>query len=136
MSSFLASIRGRVSLLVAGMAVLASLAIGLAYAATEPDRIDVQQDGAAISQLYDLATQLTDAIHEQEGAIDDHLVLKSESAVTRYRDAVSTELRVAERIQVVGTEFPDVTAAATAIVDTSDTWRQGFAEPAIEAVAS
>jgi diguanylate cyclase (GGDEF)-like protein len=136
MSSFLASIRGRVSLLVAGMAVLASLAIGLAYAATEPDRIDVQQDGAAVSQLYDLATQLTDAIHEQENAIDDHLVLKSETAVARYRDAVSTELRVAERIQVVGTEFPDVTAAAAAIVDTSDTWRHDFAEPAIEAVAS
>jgi len=136
MPSFLGSIRGRVTLLVAGMAFVASLAIGIAYAATEQERVDVQQDARAISQLYDLATQLTDAIHEQEGAIDDHLVLKSEAAVERYRGALATELRVAERIQAVGTDFPDVTSAASSMVATSETWRHDFAEPAIEAVAS
>ena len=136
MPSSLASIRGRVTLLVAGMAFVASLAIGVAYAATEPERLDVQQDGRAISELYDLATQLTDAIHEQEGAIDDHLVLETQRAVGRYRSAVATELRVAERIQAAGVDFPEVAESASAIVTTSETWRREFAEPAIEAVAS
>ena len=136
MPTFLTSIRGRVSLLVAGMAVLASLVIGFGYAATEPDRLDVQQDGHAIAQLYDLATQLTDAIHEQEGAVDDHLVLRSDTAVARYRDAVTREIRVNERIQAAAAEFPEVIAASMAIVGTSESWRREFAEPAIEAVAS
>jgi hypothetical protein len=65
------------SLLVAGMAVLASLAIAIGYLGTEGERVDVQQDAREVSQLYGLATQLTDATHDQEAAIDDHLVLKS-----------------------------------------------------------
>jgi diguanylate cyclase (GGDEF)-like protein len=136
MPSFLASIRVRVSLLVAGMAVLASAVIGIGYLATEQERIDVQRDGRTVSQLYDLATQLTDAIHDQEGAIDDHLVLASDDAVARYRRSLAIEDRVIERIRADGGEFPDVLAATAAIVGTSETWRQKFAEPAITAVAS
>src|SRR6476620_9855007 len=136
MPSFLSSIRGRVSLLVAGMAVLASLSIGIGYVATESERQAVQQDARTVSALYDLATQLTDAVHDQEGAVDDYLVLKNEVAVTRYRTAIATELRVAERINVVGSDFPDVVASAAAIVQTSDAWRSDFAEKAITAVSS
>ena len=136
MPSFLSSIRGRVSLLVAGMAVLASLSIGIGYVATESERQAVQQDARTVSALYDLATQLTDAVHDQEGAVDDYLVLKNEVAVTRYRTAIATELRVAERINVVGSDFPDVVASAAAIVQTSDAWRADFAEKAITAVSS
>jgi len=136
MPSFLSSIRGRVSLLVAGMAVLASLSIGIGYVATESERQAVQQDARTVSALYDLATQLTDAVHDQEGAVDDYLVLKNEVAVTRYRTAIATELRVAERINVIGSDFPDVVASAAAIVQTSDAWRADFAEKAITAVSS
>lgn len=136
MPAFLASIRGRVSLLVAGMAVLASVVIGIGYVATEQERIDVQQDGRTVSQLYDLATQLTDAIHDQEAAIDDHLVLESDEAVARYRQSLAIEDRVAERIRADAGEFPDVIAATASIVGTSEAWRQKFAEPAIAAVAS
>jgi diguanylate cyclase (GGDEF)-like protein len=136
MPSFLASIRGRVSLLVAGMAVLASVVIGIGYLATEQERIDVQEDGRTVSELYDLATQLTDAIHDQEAAIDDHLVLASDEAVARYRQSVAIEDRVAERIRADAGEFPDVMDATASIVGTSETWRLKFAEPAIEAVSS
>ena len=136
MPSYTNSIRARMSLLVAGMAVLASLAIAVGYLGTEGERVDVQQDGRDVSELYDLATQLTDATHDQEGAIDDHLVLKSEAAVARYRAALAAEQRIAEQIRVLAVEYPDVVAAEQAIVATSETWRQKFAEPAISAVAS
>jgi diguanylate cyclase (GGDEF)-like protein len=136
MPSLLHSIRGRVSLLVAAMAVLASLVIGVSYLGTEPERVDVQQDGRVVTEMYDLATQLTDAIHDEEAAIDDHLVLKSETAVARYRAALATESRVAERIRAIGDEYPDVVAASDAIVATAATWQRQFAEPAITAVAS
>jgi hypothetical protein len=62
----LASVRNRLFLVIAGMALLASVSIGAVYVATETERIDVRRDLRAVAELYDLTVGLSDAIRNQK----------------------------------------------------------------------
>jgi hypothetical protein len=77
MFSFVSSVRARLFVVIAGMAVLASLTIGLAYVATESDRLSFQADAARARDIHDLTTELSGAVRDQESAIDDYLLSKT-----------------------------------------------------------
>jgi diguanylate cyclase (GGDEF)-like protein len=128
------SIRTRLLAVIAGIAVLASMAIGFSYALTEAERTDVEADRQTTHAVTELAAVLVGAVHEQEDAITDYLLSRDPIAVGRYRKAQDTEVRATERISVLGSELPDVVAAATALSNQADSWRRAFAEPVLVAV--
>ena len=130
------SVRARLFIVVAGMALLASLTIGLAYATTETERLDIKSDQQTARDVHELTTELSTAIRDEEAAIDDYLLSASPSAIDRYRTAQDAEIRLAERIAADTDEFPAVRAALEALIQKTATWRTNFAEPAIEAVDS
>jgi diguanylate cyclase (GGDEF)-like protein len=131
---FLASVRNRLFIVIAGMAVLASGAIGVAYVATETERLEVRSDAATIADLFDLATQLSNAIRDQEAAVDDYLLSADSSAMVRYTNAVESEVRVVEQIRLESADLPDVGAALDGLEKETVAWRTTFARPAIAAV--
>lgn len=136
MFSFVSSVRARLFVVIAGMAVLASLTIGLAYVATESDRLSFQADAARARDIHDLTTELSGAVRDQESAIDDYLLSKNAKTLARYRDAEETEVRLSERITLESDGFPLVQSALDALTRETDAWRSGFAQPAITAVDS
>ena len=136
MFSFVSSVRARLFVVIAGMAVLASLTIGLAYVATESDRLSFQADAARARDIHDLTTELSGAVRDQESAIDDYLLSKNAKTLARYHDAEETEVRLSERITLESDGFPLVQSALDALTRETDAWRSGFAQPAITAVDS
>ena len=86
--------------------------------------------------LYDLTVRLSNAIRDQEAAVDDYLLSGNSDAVVRYRDAVENELRVTERMRLDVAKHPDVEAALAALTKETVAWRESFAQPAIAAVDS
>jgi diguanylate cyclase (GGDEF)-like protein len=131
----MSSVRNRLFLVIAGTALLASLSIGAAYVTTETDRLDVRTDARAVADLYGLTVQLSDAIRDQEAAVDDYLLARAPEAARRYTDAVETELRVAERMRLEAVDYEEIVAALDALTGRTKVWRTGFAEPAIAAAA-
>jgi diguanylate cyclase (GGDEF)-like protein len=130
----LASVRNRLFVVIAGMALLASLAIGAAYVATETERLDLRSDATSVADLFDLTMQLSNAIRDQESAIDDYLLSTSADATARYSAAVESELRVSERIRLEAGEYPEAVTTLDALAKKTSTWRTSFARPAIAAV--
>ncbi|HLQ47679.1 MAG TPA: diguanylate cyclase [Candidatus Dormibacteraeota bacterium] len=131
------SVRNRLFLVIAGMAVLASVSIGAVYVATETERLDVRRDLRAVADLYDLTVGLSNAIRDQEAGLDDYLISEDTGAVARYGAGVETELRITERMRQVAlivTESPGIQPALDALSTESHTWRVDFAQPAIAAV--
>jgi diguanylate cyclase (GGDEF)-like protein len=119
------------------MALLASLAIGVTYLATETERVDVRTDTRIVAELYDLTVRLSNSIRDQEAAVDDYLLSRSPDVVGRYRDAVEDELRLAERMRAVAagaSEYPGIRTALDALMTESRSWRDAFAQPAVAAV--
>jgi diguanylate cyclase (GGDEF)-like protein len=116
------------------MAFLASLSIGVAYLATEAERVDVRDDARAVSDLYNSSVGLSTAIRDQEAAIDDYLLSASPDAFARYRDAVEVELSLSEQMKLEAAPHPDIVAALAALTAEADAWRASFARPAIIAV--
>jgi hypothetical protein len=130
----LSSVRNRLFVVIAGMAVLASASIGAVYLATESERLAVRTEARAVAELYDLTARLSNAIRDQEAAVDDYLLSGTTGAVVRYRNAVEDELRINERMHVDVVEFPDVEALLAAVARETGAWRAAFAEPSIDAV--
>jgi diguanylate cyclase (GGDEF)-like protein len=133
----LASVRNRLFLVIAGMALLASVSIGAVYVATETERLDVRHDLRAVSDLYDLTVGLSNAIRDQEAGLDDYLLSEDAGAVARYGAGLEMELRLTERMRQVALavpESPSVLPALDALTTESRAWREGFAKPAIAAV--
>lgn len=126
-------------MVIAGMALFASLSIGAVYVATESEHQGVRGDAAVIADLYDQTVRLSNAIRDQEAGIDDYLLSGSPNAVARYSSAVESELRVSERMGLdtrETPEYPGIPAALATLMAESATWRQAFAQPAIEAAGS
>jgi diguanylate cyclase (GGDEF)-like protein len=130
----LTSVRNRLFLVVAGVALLASLAIGVGYIATESARRDVQDDGAAVVNLSSLTLRLAETIRDEEAGIDDYLLSRDAAALARYRAAAESEVRLSEEIRLNATELTDFAAAVASLASESQAWRASFAEPAVEAV--
>jgi hypothetical protein len=59
-----ASVRTRLFAVIAGMALLASMAIGVTYVATETERVDVRTDTRIVAELYDLTVPLSNSIRD------------------------------------------------------------------------
>jgi len=99
----MSSVRNRLFVVIAGMALLASLSIGAVYVATETERLDVRDAARITTDLYGLTVKLSNSIRDQEAANDDYLLSGSSDAAVRYSDAVANELRVAERMRLEAT---------------------------------
>jgi diguanylate cyclase (GGDEF)-like protein len=133
----LTSVRNRLFLVIAGMALLASVSIGAVYVATETERLDVRRDLRAVADMYDLTVGLSNAIRDQEAGLDDYLLSSDPGAVARYGAGLETELRLTERMRQVALiveESPGIIPALDALTAASGAWRDGFARPAIAAV--
>jgi diguanylate cyclase (GGDEF)-like protein len=133
----LSSVRNRLFLVIAGLAVLSSLSIGLAYLATEEDRQDVRTDGRAIADLFDQTVRLSSAVRDQEAAIDDYLLAPTAEARARYLGAVDSETRLTQTMRetaVVTSEYPNIVNALGSLTTATQAWRQDFAGPAIAAI--
>jgi diguanylate cyclase (GGDEF)-like protein len=130
------SVRNRLFAVIAGMALLASLSIGVAYVGTEADRLDVQTDRRTADELADVMTTLIEAIHEEEVGVADYLLSRDLAAAANYQQAREVELRAQERISFLTAAegLPDIAAAATALAAETQRWRRQFAEPALTAV--
>ena len=119
------------------MTLLASLSIGAGYLATEGERLDVQTDSRVVAELYDLTARLSNAIRDQEAAVDDYLLSASSPVLDRYANAVETEMQVGERMRLEAAalfEYPDIQKALAAVMTASRVWREDFAQLAIAAV--
>lgn len=128
------SIRNRLFLVIAGMALLASLSIGAVYLATEGERVAVQGDTGTVAGLYDLTVGLSNSVRDQEAAVDDYLLSGSPDAVVRYNQAVQTETTLAEQMKLDAAGYPDIEAALGAVTTAAAAWRATFSQPAILAV--
>jgi len=131
------SVRSRLFAVIAGMALLASMAIGVTYVATETERVDVRADTRSVAELYDLTVRLSNSIRDQEAAVDDYLLSRNPDVVGRYRTAVEDELRLAERMRDVAagaSEYPGIRTALDALTTETRSWRDAFAQPAVAAV--
>jgi diguanylate cyclase (GGDEF)-like protein len=133
---FMSSVRNRLFVLIAGTALLASLAIGAAYLATESERVSTREDASTVADLYNMTILLSGAIHDQDSAIDDYLLSSAADAPTRYSFAVESELRLAGQMRLEAMPHPDIVTALDVLESRSRAWRSSFAGPAIAAVAN
>jgi len=134
---FLSSVRNRLFLVIAGMALLSSFAIGAVFLATEPSHPEIRGDGHAIGELYDQTVRLSNAIRDQEAAVDDYLLTGAVEARSRFALAVETELRLEgtmRQIAGITDEYPAIPESIEALATETQAWRQGFANDAIAAV--
>ena len=136
---FLSSVRNRLFLVIAGMALLSSFAVSAVFLATEPAHEDVLADGHAIADLYDQTVRLSNAIRDQEAAVDDYLLAATADAKARFSLAVESELRLEgtmRQVAVITDEYPAIPESLDALTKDTQTWRRGFADAAIAAVDS
>ena len=116
------------------MALVASLAIAAAYLATETERQDVRNDAQTIAALYGESVQLTEAIRNEEAAVDDYLLSGKPEASSRYSTSVETEMHLIEEMRLQATAHPAVQDALDTLREQTAAWRQSYARVAIEAV--
>jgi diguanylate cyclase (GGDEF)-like protein len=133
----LSSVRSRLFAAVAGMALLASLAIGTVYVATDGERQDVEHDRRVLSEIRALATTMVGAVHDEESGVDDYLLSRDRAAFARYDGARQEEVRTGERISFLAAdvdEVPEIATATKGLLGESARWRREFGDPAITAV--
>jgi diguanylate cyclase (GGDEF)-like protein len=119
---------------IAGMTALAILLVGSAYAFTESERLDIEQDSQQTSDLWAASTRLASDVNAQESAIDDYLFSADPQAVSRFEAAVTDEAAVTAQMRAGAVELPGLGSAITEIESAMATWRSSFARPAIAAV--
>lgn len=119
---------------IGGMAMAATLFLGLTYAVTESSRRVLAADTDVATQLGTLATQLSDATHEQEAAVDDYMLAKSPDASARLAQSIAAEARIAGEMTNLSADQPDVGRAVADVQEASAAWRQSFVDPAVRAV--
>jgi len=130
----MSSVRNRLFVLIAGTALLASLSIGAAYAATYGEHLAAAEDARTVAKLYSLTIQISDAIKTQDAAVDDYLLTSAPEAVGRYTYGVETQLRLGEELRVAAKAHPDIVATVEVLETRAKAWRGSFGAPAIAAV--
>jgi diguanylate cyclase (GGDEF)-like protein len=132
------SVRIRLFAVTAGLALIASLAIGAAYVVTEPERADVEADHVLGDHVSDVMSLLTAAIRRETIEVDELLLTRDPEGIAEYEVGVEEEIRDGERLRQLASAFPDeypgFVDAAQSVADAMRSWRHSFAEPAIAAV--
>jgi diguanylate cyclase (GGDEF)-like protein len=116
------------------MTALAILLVGLSYAFTESERLDIQHDSSQVTDLWAAADRLAGDVNAQESAIDDYLFSANPQAVSRYEAAVTDETAVTAEMRLGAVELPGLLSAITQVENATATWHSSFAQPAIAAV--
>jgi diguanylate cyclase (GGDEF)-like protein len=133
----MSSVRNRLFLVIAGMALLSTIAISAVYLATEPERADVRVDGRAMTNLYDQTVQLQRAIRDQGATVDAYLLTRRPEAKSRYDLAVDREARITADMRTLSSdtyEYPDIAASIDAVTAAAAAWRKDFGDVAVKAV--
>jgi diguanylate cyclase (GGDEF)-like protein len=128
------SLNNRFLVAIAGMTALAILLVGFAYAFTESERLDIQNDSRQTSDLWAAADRLAGEVNAQESAIDDYLFSADPQAVSRYEAAVTDETAITAQMRVEAVELPGLLSAISVLENATATWHSSFAQPAIAAV--
>jgi diguanylate cyclase (GGDEF)-like protein len=119
------------------MALLSSFSISAVYLATESERADIRVDGRTIASLYDHTVRLSNAIRDQEAAVDDYLLAGSSDTKTRYAIAAELGARLTasmQQLSLITEEYPGIPMAIDALTAETKAWSEGFARAAIAAV--
>jgi diguanylate cyclase (GGDEF)-like protein len=132
----MSSVRNRLFALVAGTALLASLAIGVVYVGTETERLGAVADSGAVADIYNMTVLLSNAIRDQDEAVSDYLLTSAPIAVTRYGYAVESELHLAEQMRLLAIAHPEIVAALDTLEARTRVWRASYGALAIAAVTS
>jgi diguanylate cyclase (GGDEF)-like protein len=119
---------------IGGLAFGAIVAVGLAYASTESERLDIQTETRAATDLRSLATRLSNAARDEDQAIDEYMLSGDSIALSNFEQAVADENAAATAMTDAARQLPQVQAAVQAIRDASSSWQASFARPAIAAV--
>ena len=119
---------------IGALAAAAILLIALTFAVTEDSRRALVADTDVATQLGTLASQLSDATHEQEAAVDDYILAKAPEASARLAQAIADETRIAAEMTTLSAGQADMVAAVSNVVTASATWRQAFVGPVVRAV--
>ena len=130
------SIQNRLFVVIASMAILASLTIGAVHLATESEWERLQVDEDRIADLHDLMVNLSGAIRDQEAAVSDYLLSGGSEAVERFRGAVTTETQLAERMRSDAVSESAILGSLDSLLADTSTWREAVAYPAIAAFDS
>jgi diguanylate cyclase (GGDEF)-like protein len=127
--------RNRILLLIGVFAVVTSLlSIALSYGVTESERLAVQKDSQRASDLLGLAGKLAGTVSAEHGALDAYIISFDPGAMTRYNDAVSSEVQIAAQIAADAVGLPSVLTELQSLTQSMVNWRVSFAGPAISAV--
>jgi diguanylate cyclase (GGDEF)-like protein len=118
---------------IGALALLAVAIVGLSYGNTESQRLVIEQDARHLTALRGIASELTDAIRDQEIAIHDFLLAPGPEPLGVYRAAVEVERSAALELNAAASSLPAFADAATSIAKFTEAWRSDFAEPAIAA---
>jgi diguanylate cyclase (GGDEF)-like protein len=132
----MSSVRNRLFVLIAGTALLASIAIGVAYVATEGERLNAAADSGTVADLYNMTVLLSNAIRDQDEAVGDYLLTSAPTAIARYGDAVESELHLAEQMRLLAAAHPEIVTALETLEARSRVWRTSYGAPAMAAVTS
>jgi diguanylate cyclase (GGDEF)-like protein len=121
---------------IAGMTALAITFIGLAYAFTESERLDIQHDSRQASDLWARSAQLAADVNGQDSAIDDYLLSADPQALSRFEAAIVDEAAVTAQMRAEMVDLPGLDQAVTKLENLTAAWRSSYARPAIAAVAA
>src|ERR1019366_7085209 len=84
---------------IAAMTIVAILLVGVAYAFTESERLDIQHDSRQTSDLWAAAAGLTANVNTQDSALDDCLLSADPQAVSRFEAAIVYETAVVAQMR-------------------------------------
>jgi len=98
---------------IGGLAFGAIFAVGLAYALTESERLDIQAATREATNLRGLATSLSNAARDQDQSVDEYMLSGDAVAVIGFEQAATKEnTRATAMIDAAG-ELPQIQAAVS-----------------------
>jgi EAL domain-containing protein (putative c-di-GMP-specific phosphodiesterase class I)/CHASE3 domain sensor protein len=124
----------RVLVLVGGVALIASVSIGLVLVQTTATDATLQADQSSAQKVQALGDDLLVQVNEQHDELDDYILSQDPQALAQYRMAVAAESAIALRIGAASAGLAGVAGALSAVDAENDAWRLATAEPAIAAL--
>ena len=129
----LLSRNNRYLVVIGTLALLAVCFVGSAYVVTDTERAELEGEGSRLSTLRGHAVDLTDAVRDQEAALQSHLLSRDAGSLGLYEEALEAEPAFAAIILAEASELPAIEAAIDDIVEIAAQWRTHYAEPALAA---
>jgi diguanylate cyclase (GGDEF)-like protein len=108
---------------------------GIVFALTYSQGVDLAAATTRMTDLQTTANALSVDIHDEEAALDDHVLSRTAITLRRFAAAVDRETAALARLADAASGMPRVAAALLALEAASQDWRDQVATPTINAVA-